>query len=61
MHCSQTVPLDETSAHISSFTARQQCGDKKTSWMIKSSPGQQVNISVVDFGYDEGKKKRCFG
>ena len=29
--------------------------------MIKSSPGQQVNISLIDFGYDEGDKKRCFG
>ena len=61
MHCTHTIPLDATSGHISSFAARQECGDRKTSWMIKSSPGQQVNISLIDFGYNEEDKKRCFG
>ena len=62
MHCSETTHLDSTSGYISSFTTRQKCGNRKTSWTIQSSPGQQVNISLIDFGYGkEDDKKRCFG
>ena len=62
IQCSASTHLPFTSGYISSFAARQECGNRKTSWTIKSSPGQQVNISLIDFGYDkETEKKRCFG
>ena len=62
IQCAGLTVLDAPSGYISSFAARQECGGRKTSWMIKSSPGQQVNITLIDFGYDEGRnKKQCFG
>ena len=62
MHCSEPTFLDSTAGYISSFEARKKCGNRKTSWEIKSSPGQQVNVTLTDFGYGkEDDKKRCFG
>ena len=51
--------ISDPSGYISSHTAQQQeCASSNEPWLFVVSPGQQVNITMIDFGYNAGRKNR---
>ena len=45
--------------YISSYTAQQQeCASSIQPWLFVVSPGQQVNITMIDFGYSARRRNR---